>query len=552
MATRFGRFRVYLPGRPRALSVCGHSHFACVAVKVAVILFFGCAGLSMMIANAHGNSFVEFDYNISSATRARSSVFVELYDDRPQNTANFLRYVNGGLFNSSLMHRLAYTSGSPSVPFVLQGGGYYPQYIDEPLTPLQKSLNPNLTVDLDSNYATPNPTVNGEFNSSPPHHNEKGTIAMALTSTGGVPNPNSGTSQYFFNLRDNSSSLDSAFTVFAGVAGDGMSLIDVYANQLLGGNPAYHNLNPDTNDDGFPDGGPFDTVPILFGSSSFLPLIVNQAKVVDYLGSSVVTDVPASGLTIANKDMFLDTGTTLTGTGVLTIGVGRTLGARENYVISRPVVNHGNLSPGLALGVIGISNIYQQFNDGKLSLQLAGLTADTQYDRLSTNNYAYLAGRLQVSTLNGFTPALGNSFTVLTAGLIIGDFDSYDLPQLASGQAWKVGQTTTAITLTVVEGDYNRDGVIDANDYVVWRKTRNTSITAWSGADGNGDGLVNDADLTIWQSNLGAIGGGVHGAGSGANGLAISSVPEPSCATLGLLGILMCSAARRRRSKIGQ
>ena len=77
-------------------------------------------------------------------------------------TANFLQYVNGGLFNSSLMHRLAFSLAV--APFVLQGGGYYPQYINEPITPLQKSLNPNLTVDLDGNYATPNPTVNSEFN----------------------------------------------------------------------------------------------------------------------------------------------------------------------------------------------------------------------------------------------------------------------------------------------------------------------------------------------------------------------------------------------------
>ena len=148
-------------------------------LKVVVILFFGCVGLALTLTDARGDSFVEFDYNISSATRARSSVFVELYDDRPLTTANFLQYVNGGLYNNSLMHRLAIDSGN--VPFVLQGGGYYPQYINEPATPLQKSLNPTVSVDLDGNYATPNPTVNSEFNNAPLHSNVKGTIAMALT-----------------------------------------------------------------------------------------------------------------------------------------------------------------------------------------------------------------------------------------------------------------------------------------------------------------------------------------------------------------------------------
>ena len=186
-----------------------------------------------------------------------------------------------------------------------------------------------------------------------------------------------------------------------------------------------------------------------------------------------------------------------------------------------------------------------------MSLQLAGTTADTQYDKLITSSTAFLAGRLQVSLINGFTPALGNSFTVLTASSIIGSFGTYDLPQLASGQAWKIDQSATAVTLTVVEGDYNRNGVIDADDYVVWRKTRNTSVTAWSGADGNGDGLVNDADFAIWRTNLGAIGGGVHGAGGERSGdFNCAGTDERLAGSLGRL--LFSALPRRRASRIAE
>ena len=507
-------------------------------MKLAVLLFFSCAGLAFTLTEARGDSFVEFDYNIFSGTRMRSSLFVQLYDDRPLTTANFLQYVNGNLYNNTLMHRFALDGNN--APFVLQGGGYYPQYINEPATPLQKSLNPNLVVPA-------GPAINGEYNNVPLHSNVKGSLAMALT--GNPPNTNSATSQYFLNLQDNTQNLDGAFTVFGQVAGDGMSLIDGYeaSNNLY-----IVNMNPDTNDDGTPDGGPFTQTPIIISGTTFVPLILTKARVVDYLGSGTTTDVPPSGLTFANKDAFIDTGAVLTDTGSITIGVGRTLGVRENYVINRSVLNHGTLAPGLTLGVIGISSPYFQYSDGTLSLQLAGTTADTQYDKLTSSSNAFLAGKLQISLISGFTPTLGNSFTVLTASSIIGNFGTYDLPQLASGQAWRIEQTATAVTLTVVEGDYNRNGVIDAGDYVVWRKTRNTSVTAWSGADGNGDGLVNDADLAIWRTNLGAIGGGIHGAGAGASGLVNGSVPEPSSATVGLLGILMCAATRRRRPKIGQ
>jgi cyclophilin family peptidyl-prolyl cis-trans isomerase len=516
----------------RASSAGGHSHLMCVAMKVVVIVFFSSVGLAFTLTEARGDSFVEFDYNIFSGTRMRSSLFVQLYDDRPLTTANFLQYVNSNLYNNTLMHRFALDGNN--APFVLQGGGYYPQYINEPATPLQKSLNPAQVVPTGA-------TVNGEYNNVPLHNNKKGSLAMALT--GSPPNTNSATSQYFVNLQDNTETLDGAFTVFGQVAGDGMSLIDGYeaSNNLY-----IVNMNPDTNDDGTPDGGPFTQTPIIISGSNFVPLILSRARVVDYLGTGSTTDIPASGLTFANKDAFIDTGAIFTNTGSITVGVGRTLGVRENYVINRQVLNHGTLAPGLTLGVIGISADYRQYSDGTLSLQLAGTTADTLYDKLTSSGNAYLFGKLQVSLINGFTPALGNAFTVLTATSIFGNFEAYDLPQLASGQAWKIDQTQTAITLKVVEGDYNRNGVIDAGDYIVWRKTRNTSVTAWSGADGNGDGLVNDADLTIWRNNLGAIGGGIHGAGADAGGLAISTVPEPTGVFLLVAASLLAGGYRRR------
>src|SRR6478609_2960664 len=160
MATCFGRLRAHFPGPPRARSVSGHSHVMCLMAKLAVILFLSCAGSALMFSDARGDSYVEFDYNVSSSSRSRATVFVQLYDDRPNTTANFLKYVNGGLFNFSLMHRLVVSD--TGTPLVLQGGGFYPQYTANPARDLGQSLNPNFTVDLDRDYSTPNPTVNSE------------------------------------------------------------------------------------------------------------------------------------------------------------------------------------------------------------------------------------------------------------------------------------------------------------------------------------------------------------------------------------------------------
>jgi hypothetical protein len=63
-------------------------------------------------------------------------------------------------------------------------------------------------------------------------------------------------------------------------------------------------------------------------------------------------------------------------------------------------------------------------------------------------------------------------------------------------------------------GDYNVNGAVDAADYVIWRKTLN-STTALA-ADGNGDGVVNQDDWQLWRTNFGlAAESGEQGAESG-------------------------------------
>jgi hypothetical protein len=81
-------------------------------------------------------------------------------------------------------------------------------------------------------------------------------------------------------------------------------------------------------------------------------------------------------------------------------------------------------------------------------------------------------------------------------------------------------------TVTVLNpGDYNRDGSVDAADYVVWRKTRGaTGLPTFSGADGDGDGDVDSNDLAVWKANYGET-SAPPGAGSGA---LVASSPSTS------------------------
>ena len=76
-------------------------------------------------------------------------------------------------------------------------------------------------------------------------------------------------------------------------------------------------------------------------------------------------------------------------------------------------------------------------------------------------------------------------------------------------------------------GDYNQNGVADAADYVLWRKTQGAvGVTPYTGADGSGNGSVGLEDHTFWRTHFGLI-VPVAGAGSGASSEEVASVdPE--------------------------
>lgn len=139
---------------------------------------------------------------------SQGSFNVELFDkDAPQTVTNFLDYVQAGDYNNDLFQRLSNLSQtSPRTPAltpfqVLQAGGF------------------TVKADASGNVTgfTPLTTfqsIQNEFNAL--HPNAVGTLAMARTS-----DPNSATSQFFFNLADNSSTLGpgNAFAVFGQVVG---------------------------------------------------------------------------------------------------------------------------------------------------------------------------------------------------------------------------------------------------------------------------------------------------------------------------------------------
>lgn len=95
---------------------------------------------------------------------------------------------------------------------------------------------------------------------------------------------------------------------------------------------------------------------------------------------------------------------------------------------------------------------------------------------------------------------------------------------------------------TVLLGDYNLDGVVDAADFTVWRNTLGQSGTNLA-ADGNGDGTINAADYQLWKTHFGSSSAGSGGIAGG------GSVPEPAGLTLLSLAALLAPLVRVRSKR---
>jgi hypothetical protein len=56
-----------------------------------------------------------------------------------------------------------------------------------------------------------------------------------------------------------------------------------------------------------------------------------------------------------------------------------------------------------------------------------------------------------------------------------------------------------------VFGDYNADGVVDAGDFVLARKTAGATVAPYADADGSGNGVVGVEDEGVWRAHYGEV-----------------------------------------------
>jgi hypothetical protein len=88
------------------------------------------------------------------------------------------------------------------------------------------------------------------------------------------------------------------------------------------------------------------------------------------------------------------------------------------------------------------------------------------------------------------------------------------------------------LTDSVILGDYNRMGGVDAADYTVWRDRFGDLVNPpGNGADGNRNGFIDNDDYVVWKTSFGTI------TGTGETTVVVD-VPEPTGLCLLAIGTL--------------
>jgi hypothetical protein len=162
--------------------------------------------------------------------------------------------------------------------------------------------------------------------------------------------------------------------------------------------------------------------------------------------------------------------------------------------------------------------------------EIGGTAPGTQYDQVVVNGTATIGtasatrGTLTVTTINNFstTPAADSSFEILKATTLsygLG-FTTVSLPT-----GWTLDTTSVPNSILVSvqgTGDFNGDHVVDAADYVAWRKS--------DGTPGGYNAL---------RRNFGNT---VPGSGSV---LSSTGIPEPGTMVLFVVGLMTMACPRR-------
>lgn len=215
------------------------------------------------------------------------------------------------------------------------------------------------------------------------------------------------------------------------------------------------------------------------------------------------------------------------------------------------IAGGGTLSPGNSPGNLAVGSLSLS-SGSQTNIELGGITRGSQYDAVISNGNVSLAGTLNVSLINGFTPAPGGdtSFDILDWDALSGKFSTVQLPSLTAPMDWNLSQlyATGVITATpYMPGDFNRDGHVTVADVEAMMtavsdlsgyqsKNKLTTPQLLTIGDLDNSGSITNADIQSLISLL------ANNARSG--GGSLTAVPEPTSCILASIALMAALCGR--------
>jgi len=165
------------------------------------------------------------------------------------------------------------------------------------------------------------------------------------------------------------------------------------------------------------------------------------------------------GTTLADGDLTIAAGSSLNLSGGTLSGAGSITGAVVN--------SGGTVSPGDGVGQLNLLGDYTQTSAGGLTINLAGEPATGEFGILSITGNADLDGTLDVDSLNGFIPTIGDTYTFLTADNVTGTFADVDSPYQLQLNYMPTGVSVTVLPEPAAFGGSRRSGVAPSAQTII-------------------------------------------------------------------------------------
>ena len=211
-------------------------------------------------------------------------------------------------------------------------------------------------------------------------------------------------------------------------------------------------------------------------------------------------------LTLASTNTLLQTftgsntgNTPVTGqVEVRIVGAGASSGAGNTHFHAASVdasfISDPNGIPLDPTGIMVLGGDYTQLGTGTMKIDLAG-SQPGEYDQLQVAGNVSLNGTLDVSAIDGFEPAQGQTYDILTADSVSGTFSNVVAPSDMNLDVIYTGDTVSLqVAASGLLGDVNLDGEVNFLDIGPFITLLSTASPQFEG-DVNQDGVMNFLDI---------------------------------------------------------